>query len=116
MTGFVFLLFVVWMRCPANGATGGWVMLGLNNKQNKHTNPIINRQDYHLTQPCPSEEKQTKKTQHKSHKPLHQPWGTEMKRKKEFSLGVLEKETSNTISLKTNNEKAEKHCINEGTN
>ena len=39
-----------------------------------------------------------------------------MKRKKEFSLGVLEKETSNTISLKTNNEKAEKHCINEGTN
>ena len=30
-----------------------------------------------------------------------------MKRKKEFSLGALEKETSNTISLKTNNEKAE---------
>ena len=33
----------------------------LNNKQNKNTNPIIIRQDYHLTQPCPSEEKQTKK-------------------------------------------------------
>ena len=33
----------------------------LNNKLNKHTNPIISRQDYHLTQPCPSEEKQTKK-------------------------------------------------------
>ena len=32
-----------------------------NNKQNKNTNPIISRQDYHLTQPCPSEEKQTKK-------------------------------------------------------
>ena len=31
----------------------------LNNKQNKNTNPIIRRQDYHLTQPCPSEEKQT---------------------------------------------------------
>jgi len=31
----------------------------LNNKQNKNTNPIISRQDYHLTQPCPSEEKQT---------------------------------------------------------
>ena len=30
----------------------------LNNKQNKNTNPIINRQDYHLTQPCLSEEKQ----------------------------------------------------------
>ena len=25
------------------------------------TNPIINRQDYHLTQPCSSEEKQTNK-------------------------------------------------------
>jgi len=43
------------------------------NKQNKTTNPIISRQDYHLTQPCPSEEKQDKrkqnkqKTQHKSH-------------------------------------------------
>ena len=53
-----------------------------NNKQNKTTNPIISRQDYHLTQPCPSEEKQTNKkskTQHKSdligslHKPLDQP-------------------------------------------
>ena len=31
----------------------------LNNKQNKNPNPIISRQDYHLTQPCPSEEKQT---------------------------------------------------------
>ena len=44
------------------------------NKQN--TNPIISRQDYHLTQPCPSEEKQTK-TQHKSHSigSLHKPLG-----------------------------------------
>ena len=33
----------------------------LNNKQNKNTNPIISRQDYHLTQPCPSEGKQTNK-------------------------------------------------------
>ena len=38
----------------------------------------MSRQDYHLTQPCPSEEKQTK-TQHKSYsiqslnKPLNQP-------------------------------------------
>jgi len=38
----------------------------LNNKQNKNTNPVINRQEYDLTQPCPSENKQTK-TQHKSH-------------------------------------------------
>jgi len=29
----------------------------LNNKQNKNTNQIISRQEYHLTQPCPSEEK-----------------------------------------------------------
>ena len=42
----------------------------LNQKQNKNTNPIISKQDYHLTQPCPSEENQTNKqtkTQHKSH-------------------------------------------------
>ena len=38
----------------------------LNNRQNKNTNPVISRQDYHLTQPCSSKEKQTK-TQHKSH-------------------------------------------------
>ena len=25
----VFVLFVVWMKCPTQGATGGWVMLGL---------------------------------------------------------------------------------------
>jgi len=28
---------------------------------NKNTNPIISRQDYHPTQPCLSEEKQTNK-------------------------------------------------------
>ena len=33
----------------------------LNNKQNKNTNPVTSRQDYHLTHPCPSEGKQTKK-------------------------------------------------------
>ena len=30
-------------------------------QQNKNTNPIISRQNYHLTQPCPSEKKQTNK-------------------------------------------------------
>ena len=54
-----------------------------NNKQDKNTDPVISRQDHHLTQPCPSEEnqtnKQTNKSQHKSHpirslhKPLNQP-------------------------------------------
>ena len=33
----------------------------LNNKQNKNTSQVISRQDYHLTQLCPSEEKQTNK-------------------------------------------------------
>ena len=33
----------------------------LNNKQNKNTNQIISRQEYHLTQPSPSEVKQTNK-------------------------------------------------------
>ena len=37
----------------------------LNNKQNKNTNPIISRQDYHLIQSCPSEEKQTNKQTNK---------------------------------------------------
>ena len=40
----------------------------LNNKQNKNTNQIIRRQDYHLTQPCPSEEKQTNKKQTNNNK------------------------------------------------
>ena len=35
--------------------------LHLNNKLNKNTNLVISRQDYHLTQPCPSEVKQTNK-------------------------------------------------------
>ena len=56
-------------------------MLHLNNKQNKNINPIISRQYYHVTQPCPSGEKKKnkKKTQHKSdpiqslHEPLDQP-------------------------------------------
>ena len=25
----IFVLFIVWMRCSAQGVTGGWVMLGL---------------------------------------------------------------------------------------
>jgi len=37
-------------------------MSHLNHKENKNTNPIISRQYYHLTQPCPSEEKANKQT------------------------------------------------------
>ena len=94
-----------------------------NNKQNKNTNSVISRQDCHLTQPCPSEEKQAnKQTQHKSHpirslhKPLDQTERGETKRKKEFNLEDWEKEISNIISEKNNNEKAGKYHTNEGTN
>jgi len=36
-------------------------MSHLSKNQNKNANPIISRQDYHLTHSCPSEEKQTNK-------------------------------------------------------
>ena len=50
--------FVKWiMKHPTTSSTL-CRMHHLNNKQNKNTNPIINRQDYHLTQPCLSEGKQ----------------------------------------------------------
>ena len=57
------------VRTPTKETT--WIQhlyrtTNLNNKLNKNTSPIISRQDYCLTQPCPSEEEQTK-TQHKSH-------------------------------------------------
>ena len=87
----------------------------LNNKQNKNTNPIISRQDYHLTQPCPSEEKQTNKQKLSTNLTLYEAYTNhwtnlrraETKRKKEFNLlqgknstflEAWEKETSNTIS------------------
>ena len=96
----------------------------LNNKQNKNTNPIISRQDYHLTQPCPSEEKQISKQKLSTNLTLYEAhtdhWTNlrraEAKRKKVFNLETWEKETSNTISFKKNNKKAEKPYINEGTN
>ena len=76
-----------------------------NNKQNKNTNPVISRQDYHLTQPRPSEENQTNKKL-RINLTLYEVYtnhytnlrGAETRRKKEFSLEAWEKETSNTIS------------------
>ena len=98
----------------------------LNRKENKNANPIISRQNDHLTQPCPSEEKANKqtKTQHKSHpirslhKPLDQPWRAETKSKKEFNLEAWEKETSNMIIkiIIIIMEKADKYYTNKGTN
>ena len=84
------------------------------------TNPIISRQDHHLTQPCLSEEKQTNKNsaQISPYKKLTQTTGPTLEgrnqREKEFKLETWEKETSNTVSLKKN-EKAEKYYTNEGT-
>ena len=74
----------------------------LNNKQNKNTNPIIDREDYHLTQPCPSQEEKKLST----NLTLHEAYTNhctnlrraETKRKKEFNLEAWEKDTSNTIS------------------
>ena len=75
----------------------------LNNKQSKTTNPTISRQDYPLTQPCPSEEKQTNRKKKKSittnltlYEAYTNHWTkfrkAEAKRKKEFSLEAWEKE------------------------
>ena len=69
-------------------------MLHLNNKQNKNANQIISRQDYHLTQPYPSEEKQTNKQKLSTNLTLYEAhknhWTNlrraETKRKKEFNL------------------------------
>ena len=93
----------------------------LNNKQNKNTNPIISRQDYHLTQPCPSEEKQTNKNsaQISPYRKLTQTTGP--------TLGGQKPKGRNKSTLKPGKEdlkhnklkkiaKAEKYYTNEGTN
>ena len=94
----------------------------LSNKQNKNTYPVINRQDCPLTQPCPSEEKQTNNQKLSTNLTLYETYTNhwtnqwaETKRKKEFSLETWEEETSNAISFLKNDEKAEKYCTKEGT-
>ena len=80
----------------------------LNNKQNKNTNPVVRRQDYHLTQPCPSEEKQRNKQKLSTNLTLCEAYTNnwtnfrraETKGKKEFSLEAGEKESLNTILKK----------------
>ena len=80
----------------------------LNNKQNKNTNPIIIIQDYHLTQPCQSEGKQTNKQTLSTNLTLYKAYinhwtilrRAETKRKNKLNLEAWKKETSNTISLK----------------
>jgi len=76
------------------------------NKQNQITNPVISRQEYHLTQPCLPEEKQISKEKLSTNLTLYETYTnhwtnlrrTETKRKKEFNLEAREKETSNTVS------------------
>ena len=66
----------------------------LNNKWNKNSNPVISRQDYHLTQPWPSEEKQANKQKLSTNLTLYKAHTShranlrraETKRKKEFNL------------------------------
>ena len=55
----------------------------LNNKQNKNTNPIISRQDYHLTQPCPSERKKKNTAQISPYTKLTQTTGPTLGGKKQ---------------------------------
>ena len=69
--------------------------------------PNHQQKDYHITQPCPSEEEQTNKNsaQISLYVKLTQTTGPILggqkpKRKKEFNLKAWEKETSNTISFK----------------
>ena len=52
-----------WIQDPVSPNTSSTLYRTphLNKKQTKNTSPIISRQDYDLTQPCPSEEKQTNK-------------------------------------------------------
>ena len=87
------------------------------------------RQEYHLTQPCPLEEKRKTLSINLTLNEAYTNHCTnlrraENKRQKEFKLFQRknstfledwEKETSTTISLKKN-EKVEKYYTNEGTN
>ena len=76
-------------------------MPSANDKQEKNTNPVISREDYHLTQPYPSEEKKKLSTNLTLYKAYtnHNLRKAETKSKKEFNLKAWEKETSNTISF-----------------
>ena len=87
----------------------------VNNKRNKNRNPISSRQFYHITQPCPSEEKERNKQNLSRNLALYKAYTNhwtklrraETKKKKEFNLlqgtnstflEAWENETSNTIN------------------
>ena len=112
-----------WIQDPACLATSSTLcrMPHPNYKQNKNTNPIISIQDYNLTQPCPSEVKQTNSAQISPYLKLTQTTeptsgGQTQKRKKEFNLKAWKRKPQTEWVKKEKSEKAEKHCTNEGTN
>ena len=93
----------------------------LNNKQNKNANPVI-RQYYHLTQPGPSEQKQTNNNSAQispywklTETPGPSLGGQKPKGRKNSTL-TLGKGDLKYNKLKKNNEKADKYYTNEGTN
>jgi len=77
----------------------------LNNKQSKNTNPIVSRQDYHLTQPCLQRKNKETNKKVSGNFTLYEPytnhWSNlrraETKRNKEFNSEACEK-TSNIVS------------------
>ena len=100
----------------------------LNNKQNKNTNPIISRQDYHLISLVHQrKKKQTNKqtkSQYKSHPieaytnqwtNLRRAEGSNQKEER-IQPSSLRKGDLKHNKLNKNNEKAEKYYTNEGTN
>ena len=88
----------------------------LNNKQSKNTNPVISRQDYYFTQPCPSEEKHINKQKLSTNLNLYEAYtnhwtnlrGQKPKGRKNSTLkGDLKHN-----KLKNNSKKAEEYCAN----
>ena len=104
----------------------------LNNKENTNTNQIISRQEDHLTQPCPSEEKQANKQKLSTNvtldkaptnigptlrgqKPKGRKNSTFFKERFQLSLKPGTRR-SPTQEVKKNNEKTEKYYTNQGVN
>ena len=104
----------------------------LDNTNNKSTDPVISRQEYHLTQPCPSEENQSNKQKLSTNLTLykaHTNHWTNLRRaetKGRMNSTVLKERIQLSLkpgkgdlkhnNLKNNNEKTEKYCTNEKTN
>ena len=96
----------------------------LNDKQNKNIKPIISRENYHLTQPCPSagvgrEELSTNFTLYEiytNHWTGPTLGGQKPKGRKNSTLKPGKRRMQRQLVKRNNNEKAEKYYTNEGTN